>query len=616
MNDPVIQVRGVSKDYKLFAAPQYRLLDMLGLLREGSKFFTRHAALEGLDFQVWRGEKVAIIGRNGAGKSTLLKLITGVTEPTQGTIEVKGETQALLEMGSGFHPDFTGRENVNSYLAYLGITGNDALKTVSEIVEFAELAEFIDQPVKTYSTGMSARLMFSAATAVSPNILVIDEVLGVGDAYFAQKSFERIEELCAHDGTTVLLVTHDIYSAAKLCDRMIWIDRGKLVLDGLPEAVLLAYEHSIRDQAEQRLRHKRVQQIQSPDDPANLFYCEVRGAGGEKFEKNLFVSRICFASSKEALAVFDADLPNDQTAFEVVQDPEESNWAMGKAPGGGMALDLKAFGSIYHKGVMLIRNPHLKSALDADDLQVELRCSCEDTRNIEVGLYHSVSGKAFVAEVVPEDAGLWMDLKARFSIDPTGFGQTTVQKPQGDSNFGNQDVSITNVVFLTQDDEEKHHFPYRSTLKFRLEYVINDPEFNAYTTALLAFRTRQGVLATRLWSSDLRLSFDEGRTGSVEIETSPLLLGPGEYEVSAALYRDGSWDRNTVMPFFAENPDVIDLHSRRYGFEIESSKDSLENQFIYSQPARWAHNGRNFAARPAGANNPSNNDAGIREKFR
>src|SRR5262249_6339835 len=153
------------------------------------------------------------IGRNGAGKSTFLKLVTRVIEPSSGTLEVAGKVHALLQIGTGFHPDFTGRENVFAFFAQLGITGEDARRRFADVVEFAEIEEYIDQPVKTYSTGMSVRLMFSASTSIEPELLVLDEVLGVGDAYFAHKSFERMRELCEREAATLLLVTHDVYSA-------------------------------------------------------------------------------------------------------------------------------------------------------------------------------------------------------------------------------------------------------------------------------------------------------------------------------------------------------------------------------------------------------------------
>ena len=268
MSEIVIQARNLRKVYRLYAKPHYRLQDMVGLLPPGGGRYSEHAAVDGVDIDIRRGEKVAIIGRNGAGKSTFLKLVTKVIYPTEGTIEVKANTQALLQIGTGFHPEFTGRENVRSYLSYLGVDGKEMDAKIEEIIEFAELEEYIDQPVKTYSTGMGMRLMFAASTAIKPEVLVIDEVLGVGDAYFMQKSFERISELTEGSGTTVLLVTHDVYSAANLCTRMIWIEKGRVLMDGDTTDVISRYEGSIRDQEERRLRLRRLASLQDRRDAA------------------------------------------------------------------------------------------------------------------------------------------------------------------------------------------------------------------------------------------------------------------------------------------------------------------------------------------------------------
>src|SRR5439155_18071854 len=190
MSDVVIRATDLTKVYRLYTKPAYRFLDMFGLLGPRPGAFTEHAALAAINLEIRRAEKVAIIGRNGAGKSTFLKLVTRVIQPTSGRLDVRGDVHALLQIGTGFHPDFTGRENVYAYFAQLGITGPEARRKCAEVVEFAELEEYIDQPVKTYSSGMALRLMFSTSTAITPDLLVLDEILGVGDAYFAQKSYE------------------------------------------------------------------------------------------------------------------------------------------------------------------------------------------------------------------------------------------------------------------------------------------------------------------------------------------------------------------------------------------------------------------------------------------
>src|SRR5262245_40464527 len=227
-----IELEAVSKVYRLYEKPAYRLLDLFDLCPSGPAYYREHPALADITCRIGTGEKVAIIGRNGAGKSTLLKIITGTLQQTSGRVSVHGRLSPLLQIGTGFHADFTGRQNVYASLAHMGVIGRAADRCFDDVLDFSELEAFIDQPMKTYSTGMAARLMFSTATAVSPEILVIDELLGVGDAYFSHKSFERMRQMCEGEGTTLLLVTHDIYAALNLCDRFFWIDRGRIQLEG------------------------------------------------------------------------------------------------------------------------------------------------------------------------------------------------------------------------------------------------------------------------------------------------------------------------------------------------------------------------------------------------
>jgi lipopolysaccharide transport system ATP-binding protein len=210
-------------------------------------------AIRDFSIEVPRGQRLGIVGRNGAGKSTLLKIIAGLIVPTAGRIHVQGNVYALMELGTGFHPDFSGRDNVRSALAYLGITGKKASLAAEEIIEFAELEDFIDQPFRTYSSGMQARLTFTVATNIQPDVLIVDEILGAGDAYFTAKAVARMKNITRH-GTTLLFVSHDLGSVQMMCDRAIWIDRGALKLEGDTLSVGKAYMASIREQEEIRLR--------------------------------------------------------------------------------------------------------------------------------------------------------------------------------------------------------------------------------------------------------------------------------------------------------------------------------------------------------------------------
>ncbi len=205
-------------------------MDALGI-PVSKKRYDIFPALSEMNLEICRGERVALIGRNGAGKSTLLRVISGQMQLDSGLLTVNGTVQALMTLGTGFHPNFTGMQNIHSSLAYQGLSSEELDRCVADIVDFVELEGFLDRPVKEYSAGMYARLAFAVATSVTPDILIIDEVLGAGDAYFLGKCIQRMKALTSQ-GATILFVSHDISSVQMLCDRGIWIENGRIRDDG------------------------------------------------------------------------------------------------------------------------------------------------------------------------------------------------------------------------------------------------------------------------------------------------------------------------------------------------------------------------------------------------
>lgn len=239
-----ISVRDLGKAYKQYPTRSARLAEWLIPFSP-----PRHAqkwVLQGLNFEVKPGEAIGIIGMNGAGKSTLLKMITGTTEPTTGSVNVTGRIAALLELGMGFHPDFTGRQNAIMAGQLLGLSADDMHSLMPEIEGFAEIGDYIDQPVRVYSSGMQMRLAFSVATARRPDILIVDEALSVGDNYFQHKSFDRIR---AYNklGTTLLIVSHDKGAVQGICDRAILLSGGSIAMQGSPETVMDYYNAMIAE---------------------------------------------------------------------------------------------------------------------------------------------------------------------------------------------------------------------------------------------------------------------------------------------------------------------------------------------------------------------------------
>ena len=233
-----LAVSGLGKSYRRYARPWHRLCEWAagGRLVWHETFW----ALRGVTFRVASGESVGIVGLNGAGKSTLLKILTGTTQPTEGQVQLGGRVAALLELGMGFHPDFSGRQNVMMAGQLMGLPVREIARLMPEIEAFAEIGEYIDQPIRTYSTGMGVRLAFSVATAARPEVLILDETLSVGDAYFQHKCIRRIKEF-QEAGTTILFVSHDPTAVKTLCGRALLLDGGRLIQDGPPDLVLDHY---------------------------------------------------------------------------------------------------------------------------------------------------------------------------------------------------------------------------------------------------------------------------------------------------------------------------------------------------------------------------------------
>lgn len=239
-----IRITGAGKAYKRFSSHRDKWLETLSLGR-----VRRHQAqwvLRGIDLALAPGESVGVVGYNGAGKSTLLKLIAGVTAPTEGRIEIRGRVAAILELGVGFHLDMSGRHNIALAGQLFGFGAQELRAREEEVVAFAELGGMIDEPVRTYSSGMQARLAFAVATALRPDILIVDEALSVGDAYFQHKSFARIKEF-QRQGSTILFVSHDFNAVRSLCDRAVLLVGGRLCKDGPPAAVLDYYNALIAE---------------------------------------------------------------------------------------------------------------------------------------------------------------------------------------------------------------------------------------------------------------------------------------------------------------------------------------------------------------------------------
>ena len=252
-----IQVEDVTKIYRLYEKPIDRLKETVSVTHKN--YHRDFYALNGISFQVKKGETVGIIGTNGSGKSTILKIITGVLTPTTGTVKVDGKISALLELGAGFNMDYTGIENVYMNGTMMGYTRKEMDAKLQDILDFAEIGDFVYQPVKTYSSGMFVRLAFALAINVEPEILIVDEALSVGDVFFQSKCYRRMEEI-RKSGTTILMVTHDMGSIIKYCDRVVLLNRGEFIAEGKPGRVVDMYKKILAGKLEALKEELRLEE--------------------------------------------------------------------------------------------------------------------------------------------------------------------------------------------------------------------------------------------------------------------------------------------------------------------------------------------------------------------
>lgn len=250
MKDLSIEVKDVTKDFKVYYDKSNTLKERI-ISANRNKYDIRHV-LNGISFSISKGEAVGLIGKNGCGKSTTLKMLTKIYKPTKGKIEVKGRVSSLIELGAGFHPDMSGRENIYINATIFGLKKDEIDQRVEEIIRFSELEEFIDNPVRTYSSGMYMRLAFAVAINVNADILLIDEILAVGDVSFQKKCLDKLHEI-KENGTTIVIVSHSMDQLYGICDRLIWIENGKLKEEGPPKQVGTHYIDSMEDERIEKL---------------------------------------------------------------------------------------------------------------------------------------------------------------------------------------------------------------------------------------------------------------------------------------------------------------------------------------------------------------------------
>ena len=285
MSEVAIRVDDVSKLYKLYDKPSDRLKESLGLTRK--KLYKEHYALHNVSFDVKRGETVGIIGTNGSGKSTILKIITGVLNPSGGHVEIDGRISALLELGAGFNMEYTGIENIYLNGTMIGFSREGIDAKMQDILDFADIGDFVHQPVKTYSSGMFVRLAFAVAINIDPEILIVDEALSVGDVFFQAKCYKKFEDF-KKMGKTILFVSHDLGSISKYCDRVVLLNRGKKLAEGTPKEMVSMYKRIMvnQDKAEEIAAHQMDMSSLEEDDEKEIKEAACEGQWKKHYNLN------------------------------------------------------------------------------------------------------------------------------------------------------------------------------------------------------------------------------------------------------------------------------------------------------------------------------------------
>lgn len=464
MSELVIEINRLGKMYRLYRRPADKVFDAFGLSRWmfwRKNYFQEFWALRNLNLKVRRGERVGIIGRNGAGKSTLLKIITGNIAPSEGKAAVNGRIQALLELGTGFHPEFTGRDNIRASLAYQNVSSAMVREKEEEIIDFSELDEFIDQPVKTYSAGMYARLAFSTATAIEPEVLIIDEVLGAGDAYFAAKCVERMRSLTEGCNATVLFVSHDLGSVQQLCERVIWIDRGRVVMDGSPVDVTKAYYASILAQEELRIRarnarlgQKQARQLEAreaDEDVKELLFRLVTATGEPPTESHP-IKRLTLCNGNGVIAGISPGGPMDNDASDtayLLTDPKYMLWRDPEFVGEDVIRCFAATGGKYGHAPFVMEVA--REVWQAGGLELEIEHAAVPGDSVRAELFDG-SGYHLVGVLTPGRGGWRVE---RWSLPAAVTGEQACKEADGVSEVDGSETAETDAVDAVDEAVEE-----------------------------------------------------------------------------------------------------------------------------------------------------------------
>lgn len=583
MSDFIIQTKSLAKRYKRFSSQGWRALDALGF-PVSSKRYSDFDALSDINVTIGRGERVALVGRNGAGKSTLLRIISGQQQASSGSVYVGGRVHALMELGAGFHPDFTGRENIRSALAFSGVVNGIPEKT-REIIEFTELEEFIDRPVREYSAGMYSRLAFAVATSTQPEILIVDEILGAGDSYFVGKCIQRMKDITAN-GTTVLFVSHDMSAVQMLCDRAIWIHSGSVRADGPTLDISKKYLRHIREEEEIRLAAKAssialtsARKIKSGSAFQTLFRLVVPGNPSLAPKDACSVFGISASIDGQAISSWSASSAEENKGIEVLDDPKLMNWRIGKEKKSHPVV-FKDWGGEYGHAPFVVFHGEPLSTMD---ITLSCRYSGEEQIQIEVfnneiNEYQEIGHLESRDEVGEFSFRVERESSQEEAPDQAEQVESSDEEGANDS-YGSGELKIERFGFIDEDDQSRHTIYSGAPVRARFEYFAAEQVHRPIP--VLAVYRPDGTCAMQIVGIETGISLDkvEGR-GMVDVIFDPLYLGPGDYMCSVAFFVE-------MDPVDPKEPKAYDLHDRCYPLKVLPPHGYNLEIGTVNQPVSW-----------------------------
>jgi len=520
-------------------------------LPRSKREFSLFHALHNVDFSIARGERIGLVGRNGAGKTTLLKLITDNFEPTSGRVLVNGSVQALMQLGLGFHPEFSGLENIRSALSYNGLVGDELEEAVEDVIDFVELGEFLNQPLKTYSLGMNARLQFAAATAIRPDILLVDEVLSAGDSYFSAKSAFRMDKL-AKSGCTLILVSHSWQQIQQYCRRCIWLRDGRVHMDGPTHEIMSKYEVMISEET----ARKRKQMLgpgpipqnepNSPDSGhAQSEFAESAAAASLSTGNSLLTSTTTQNSGQRSEPNEVATAEKPAPSFGSANDPPPG-------PAGSNATRIEYEDDDYitpqPEPVLSLGSPLAAAGIDYAEVD-------------------------WLVERLREHDGSTADSEARDTLRD-GHRVFRIKGIPG---------LYFNYVALTQAGQRIVVAETGKPLRIQME-LKSDFTGSFECTYWIHFFGLDGRRACRIESPRDSFKLKRGEVHPVSIDMTPLLLGGGDYLVSFSVFdlsQTGS-AADTLGTRF-------EMLARSYQLKVQTPTDTDPPTFHY--PARWTFGG-------------------------